>query len=439
MKIFINKIIMLLTISLFLGSCTDDEDLTVLNPNVAVNANLSQSEVVLEKANIGQEALTVSWDKPDYGYSAAASYQILFDLAGGDFSAAQVVSTGQELSKTFETEELNKILVGLGVEPGNATAIDVKVKSVLGSSTKISSDVSQLMATAYADALDLSSPWGIVGSAFNDWGGAGPDAPFYKVQGSPNVYVAYVNLMEGEWKIRKDNDWAVNYGDDGGDGSLELEGANIVQENAGSFKVVFDEAALTYTIESYTWGLVGDATTNGWDGPDMPLSYDPFTDTWRAQVKLNDGEFKVRLNNDWGTNYGDTGLDGTLDAGGDNIPVTFGYYEIIVNLNDLTYTLEKTDIYGVVGSGYNDWGATPDFPFTKDFGKEGVYHANNVTLLDGEIKFRTNNDWGTNYGDTGLDGILDLEGDNIPSTAGTYDITIDFSNPSVPTYTLTAK
>ena len=62
-----------------------------------------------------------------------------------------------------------------------------------------------------------------------------------------------------------------------------------------------------------------------------------------------------------------------------------------------------------------------------------------MTLLDGEIKFRVNNDWGVNYGDTGLDGILELEGDNIPSVAGIYDIMLDFSNPSVPTYTLTEK
>jgi len=436
MKKYINKIFVLLAISVFLGSC-EEQELTILNPNATTIATLSANDVVLEKANIGQDALTVTWTKPDFGYNAAASYQLLVDLAGGDFSTASVISTGQVLSYTFETEELNKILIGLGVEPDAATELQVKVKAILSSSTAISSDANTLIATAYADALDLSSPWGIVGSAYNDWG-ATPDAPFYKVQGSPNVYVAYVTLLDGEWKIRKDSSWDVNYGDDGLDGNLNEGGANI-PATAGTYKIVFDEAALTYTVEAYTWGLVGDATTNSWDGPDMPLTYDPFTDTWRAQVKLNDGEFKVRLNNDWGTNYGDDGLDGTLDPSGTNIPVTFGYYEIIVNLNDLTYTLEKTDIWGVVGSGYNDWGATPDFQFIPDYGVEGVYHANNIILLDGEIKFRTNSDWGLNYGDTGLDGILEEGGDNIPSTAGTYDITLDFSNPSVPTYTITAK
>ena len=437
MKTFMNKIFVLLAISVFLGSC-EDTDLTVLNPSVAVTATLSESEVVLETANLGQEALTVSWTVNDYGYSAAPNYQLLIDLAEGDFSAAKVISTGSGLSKTFETEELNKILIGLGVEPDTETAIAIKVKSILGSSTTISSATSPLMATAYADALDLSSPWGVVGSAYNNWG-ATPDAPFYQVQGSPNVYVAYVTLLDGEWKIRKDNAWDVNYGDDGADGTLEAGGANIVA-TAGTYKIVFDEAALTYTIEAYTWGIVGSAY-NDWGngGPDAALAYDPFTDTWRAQVKLEDGLFKIRLNNDWTTSYGDGDDEGSLDAGGTDIPVSSGYYEIIVDFNDLTYTLEETDVYGVVGSGYNDWGATPDFPFVKDFEKEGVYHAINVTLLDGHIKFRVNNDWATDYGDTGLDGILDLAGDNIPSTAGAFDITLDFSNPDEPVYTMTAR
>ena len=432
MKIFINKIFVLLAISVFVGSC-EEEDLTVLNPNVTITTTLSESEVVLDKNNPVSNALVVSWEVSDYGYSAAPSYQVTLSYA----DVSKVISTGQDLSKSFETIELNKILVELGIEPGVPASVKVTVSSILGSSTIIENEDNLFLATTYADALDLSSPWGIVGSAFNDWG-ATPDAPFYKVQGSPNVYVAYVTLLDGEWKIRKDNDWGVNFGDDGADGTLDPGGANMVA-TAGTYKVVFDESALTYTIEAYAWGLVGDATTNGWDGPDMPLSYDPYTDTWRAQVKLNDGEFKVRLNNDWGTNYGDDGADGTLDAGGTNIPVTFGYYEIIVNLNDLTYTLEKTELWGVVGSGYNDWGAFADFAFSKDFENEDVYYIKGITLLDGEIKFRTNNDWGKNFGDTGLDGILDDGGDNIPSTAGVYDIWMDLSNPSVPTYAITVQ
>ena len=143
---------------------------------------------------------------------------------------------------------------------------------------------------------------------------------------------------------------------------------------------------------------------------------------------------KVRFNNDWALNYGDTGADGTLEENGDNIAVTAGFYLVTINLNDLTYTTEAANLWGVVGSGYNDWGATPDATFTEI--NPGIWKAENVTLIDGEIKFRVNEDWAVNFGDTGADGTLDDGGDNIAVTAGTYDIFLDFNDS---TYTLITK
>jgi starch-binding outer membrane protein SusE/F len=170
--------------------------------------------------------------------------------------------------------------------------------------------------------------------------------------------------------------------------------------------------------------------------------YDSYSDTWRAVVTLKTGDMKIRQNNEWNVNYGDKTKDGILDTENDNnIPVTAGNYLVIVDFKDLSYTIEQTDIWGVVGSGYNDWGgAGPDAPFTPDFSTEGVYYIKSVTLIDGQIKFRKNNDWTVNYGDKTLDGILDTENDNnIPVTAGVYDIVLDFSNPDSPKYTMTKK
>ena len=48
----------------------------------------------------------------------------------------------------------------------------------------------------------------------------------------------------------------------------------------------------------------------------------------------------------------------SLDAdANNNIAVTEGHYLMTINLNDNSYTLEATDsVWGIVGSGYNDWG-----------------------------------------------------------------------------------
>jgi hypothetical protein len=58
-------------------------------------------------------------------------------------------------------------------------------------------------------------------------------------------------------------------------------------------------------------------------------------------------------------------------------------------------------------------------------------------LSVGGLKFRANNAWDINYGDTGADGILDLNGDNISITqAGNYLITLDLSSAGNYTYSL---
>jgi hypothetical protein len=448
MKVF-NKIMILLALTFIVGAC-EDEDLTVLNPNATTTVSLSSTDLVLDKNDVGMNVLTVNWTEPDYGFNAADSYNILFDLAGGDFTKPQVVSGGSDFSKSFTTEQLNKILLNLGAETGTATDVDVKVNAVLSSRVKLASNVTSMMVTPYADVLDLSTAWGVVGNATPNGWGTLPDTPFYKTD-EAGVYVAYITMIQaqdngadvqGYWKIRKDNAWDVNYGSDNADGTLQAGGSDIPVD-PGTYKIVFDENELTYTITKYAWGIVGSATPNEWNGPDMPLTYDPYSDTWRAVVTLVDGAIKIRQNNDWAVSYGDKNLDGILDQeDGNDIIVTAGNYEVIVDFNDLSYSLEETDIWGVVGSGYNDWGAAgPDAAFTPDYSKDGVFYLKGVTLLDGMIKFRTNNVWGNDYGDVApMDGILDKEGGNdIPSTAGVYDIILDFSNPDVPTYTITAK
>ena len=441
-KIFRNIAFFVGTLIL-MTSCEKDQLQAVLKSSASPVVSLSAPSVVLTKDAANNDVLTVSWQKPDFGYDAGPVYTILLDKKGGDFSKAFSYSTGTDLKKAFKGAELNSILLNLGLVAGTAADLDVKVQAKLSDKVVITSPLAGLKATAYLDKLDLSSPWGVVGSAYNDWG-AFADAPFYKT-GLADVFVSYVTLKDGEFKIRKNNDWGVNYGDDGANGTLEAGGANIVSK-AGTYKITFNASKLTVKVEKYSWGVVGSAFNDWGATPDGPLSYDPFSDQWRGVVVLKDGEYKIRQNNDWGVNYGDDGANGTLDAGGANIVAKKGTYLITVNLTENKITVEKiTNLWGVVGSGYNDWGATPDFPFapdygnfSKDFDTKGVWLAQNVTLKAGEIKFRANSDWGLNYGDDGANGTLEAGGANIAVKAGVYDISLDFSK-SAPTYKITKK
>lgn len=426
-----------------LWSCEKDEIRAVMNEGAGTNITLSAPTLVLSKDKADNQVLTISWAAPDFGYAAAPSYLLQIDKKGGDFSKGYSTSTGAELKKEFKGSELNALLLNLGLKPDEVHQLDVRVSIVLSSATSIISPVASLSATPYSSVLDLSSPWGVVGSAYNDWG-ATPDGPFYKTAQN-EVYVAYLTLKEGEIKFRKDSGWDVNYGDTGANGSLEAGGDNI-KVTAGTYKITLDLAKLTYKLEKYSWGIVGSAFNDWGATPDGLMTYDPYSDQWRTIITLKEGEMKFRLNSDWGVNYGDTGANGSLEDGGDNIKVAAGKYLVSMNVNEKTYTiLPVTNLWGIVGDATpNSWNG-PDVPmsldyskYTADFDTKGVWIAKGVVLNAGEIKFRANNDWGLNYGDTGANGSLESGGDNIKVAAGTYDIVLDFS-ASTPTYKLTKK
>ncbi len=433
----INQFLFLGLALLITWACEKEETKAILNASAAPVVSLSTKSVVLNKDNATQDALTISW-ATDYGFNASASNTIWIDKKGGNFSKGASITAGSDLKKTFKTSELNAILLGLGFNPGSAGDIDIKVTSSIGSSTVLTSTISTMNATAYLDKLDLSSPWGVVGSAtLNGWNG--PDLPFYKTDVA-NVFVAYVTLTDGEIKIRKDNKWDENYG--GSNGVLKAGGDNIVVK-AGTYKITFNLGALTYKIEKYSWGIVGSAYNNWGATPDAPLMYDPSVDLWTAVVTLLDGEFKIRKDNDWGVNYG--GSNGTLKEGGDNIVVKKGTYLVTVDFKTLKYTITKYAPWGIVGDATaTGWGDKPDQKFSYDLSTD-TWYLNGVVLKDGQIKFRLNDDWGVNYGSAGsvepdpiaASGALKDGGKNFGVKAGTWNFVLDVKDPNKATYKAT--
>ena len=439
MKKIINSLFALIIVSIGFTSCEDISDRVILNSDLEASTELIIQEttaLVLLEDNQDEIALNTNWAAPDFGFDAAPTYKLLVDLATGDFSNAVTLDVGDDLEKSFATLELNSIALGLGAEADAPSDLIVKLQGFVGGQLLINTSAKTVNVTPYSSILDLTTRWGVIGSAANDWG-APPDLPFFTTS-TAGILVAYVTLTDGEIKFREDSLWTNNYGDTGADGTLDAGGDNIAV-TAGSYKILMNLTNLTYTIETFSIGIIGSAYNDWGATPDFDLRYDSYSDQFRGIVKLEDGEMKFRTNNDWGTNYGDTGLDGVLDLAGDNIVTTAGRYIVTINLNDLSYSLEPiAHIWGIVGSAYNDWGATPDALFSRDWSQptDDIWILNNVTLLDGEYKFRSNEAWALNYGDDGADGTLDDGGANIIATAGTYSFVLDFSDPTNPTYTI---
>lgn len=160
-----------------------------------------------------------------------------------------------------------------------------------------------------------------------------------------NKYEGYIYFPadQKEFKITLGPNWDNNLGDDGANGSLEPNGANLSVPEAGFYKFNVDLTALTYTLLKTDWGLIGSATPDGWNS-DQDLTYDPATNAWSITLNLVAGEVKFRANNDWGLNYGDDGANALLEQGGANIVIpSAGTYLIKLFLDkpDHTYSIER--------------------------------------------------------------------------------------------------
>jgi hypothetical protein len=188
-------------------------------------------------------------------------------------------------------------------------------------------------------------------------------------------------------------------------------------------------------IKASEWGVVGSATPNGWNGPDIKM-WNSTDGNLVAYATLSAGEIKFRKNNDWGVNLG--GSNGTLSSGGSNIAVAAGTYKITINVSKNTYAIE-TYSWGIIGSGARGWGDNDDVAMTYE-GSTNSWVVKNIAL-DGEIKFRLNHSWGTNFGAdstdnpaAALEGDIKSGGNNIKVPAGTYNVSFSFDANNKGTY-----
>ncbi|GAA4927649.1 SusE domain-containing protein [Mucilaginibacter defluvii] len=144
----------------------------------------------------------------------------------------------------------------------------------------------------------------------------------------------------------------------------------------------------------------------------------------------NNYEFKITPAKSWATAYGDGG-GGSLSTSGGNLKVAGpGSYQITANLNALTYEIKKYS-WGIIGSATpTGWDSDTDMKYNNGTGVWSV----TLPLTVGEIKFRLNDDWGTNYGGAG--GVLNTNNDNNIKidAAGNYRVSIDIN---AKTYTIT--
>lgn len=238
-----------------------------------------------------------------------------------------------------------------------------------------------------------------------------------------------------------------NYGDEDLDGKAEEFGPNIVLAEDFTdayYKITFNDESRLYTMEVVRVPyptelfLVGGSTSADWN-PGNSINFVKLEDgrfEIYAWIKQSGGGFKFLQEKDWAGDWG-KGDDGKiLQEGEDNIEVgADGFYRIYVDFVEGTYNATEVS-FGIVGSAVGSWDNDIDMTYTG--GVNGYTWEVDVTLADGEFKFRANDAWDINLGKGDTDGTLKFNTGNIVSPGtGDYHVTMNLDPVAGYTYTVT--
>jgi starch-binding outer membrane protein SusE/F len=268
---------------------------------------------------------------------------------------------------------------------------------------------------------------GLIGSATP--GGWDIDTNMVQDAVDTSLWTLDITLIAGEAKFRANDAWDINWGNTDFPTGIGEDGGPNIPVFAGDYSITFNSGTGAYSFEvSSPIGIIGDATPGGWSD-DTNMYKDTLANGYFVILDLTEGEAKFRKDDAWDINWGSADFPtGTGTQDGDNIIVTpAGKYLITLDTMSGAYNFEPViefDSISIIGDA-TAGGWDTDTDLTQDSGDPDIWRAN-VTLVDGELKFRANHDWAIAWGGTDFPiGVGDLAGGNIPATAGDYQVTFN--------------
>lgn len=414
----------LLMLSVF-TSCEDNAIKAVLKENVSANEleTPSTTAFVLTLENKDETFTTISWGATDFGFKATVTYTLQADLAGNDFTNAVEFASTTGLDAELTVGEINDILLGMGLNPEEATDVQLRIKSVVnGNVEAVYSNTITVTLTAYATSFPPI--WGM-GAGLKGWG-PWPDNAVEWQSTEYKKYETVAYFINGEtFRWFAQLDWgpvSYNYpyftnvssvfvnGNDG-DSNLRVSGAS------GWYKVNIDLAAKTVaavSVEEPVMYMTG-AGIGGWDQPGTGASIKMTyikpgvfqTDasfvsgeTWRFFAQANWGPTSYNFPYFTGgvPDYFVNGADGDSNF---RVSGASGTKKVTVDINAKTVTLgdPPLPVLYMTGAGIGGWdkpGTGASIQMT--YKSPGVFEATAPFVNGGALRFFAQADWGpTSY------------------------------------------
>jgi hypothetical protein len=428
----------------------------------------SSADLTLLVANASNKAISFNWNASGYG-SNTINYALQMDTLGGTFANPQVVKYGTAVTSSITVNDLNSFAIAAGIMGGSTKTMSFRVVSYLGTTYATKMVTSNAVNIKVTTFTPVPPALYIVGGATD--GGWNNPVPLPSQQFTRINAVSYgivVNLKAGDSYLflPLNGDWGHKYGGTSATGGALLADGAVPGSNtpspatSGLYSIVVNFQTGTYTVTPFTntipdnLYIVGDATDGGWANP-VPTPSQQFTKidgaSYAAVVNLTAGKsyLLLPLNGDWGHKYGGTSAtggallaDGAVPGSNTPAPAVSGYYLIVVNFQNNTYTVTPylgpvpppTNLY-IVGDatagGWNNPVPTPSQQFTRisftDFQLTVALTAGKSHLF-----LPLNGDWGHKYGGTSATGGTILADGALPANtpapavSGNYLIDVNF-------------
>ena len=349
----------------------------------------------------------------------------------GEISGNSIQVDATELEKILCNENKTRASVASNIKVESKVTVNLASGDAVAINTV--GETTGKITTSPTPAIDENGYYMLGEVNGNDWDATNP---VWMTKMSDGVYQLkvttvkdknYFKFYEGS-KFESGNWNVINKGVMGceKDGSEDASGTiyytgdswgtpqTMVIAGKGTWIVTLDMNNLSYSVGKPILYMAGDA--NGWKQIDVLNSNDGVNFT--GYMYLNQNGFKFSTQPNWdGTNYG-ADFDTAPDAGNIVITEEAGFYQVDVDLSKKTYTLTPFTI-GIIGNATpKGWDGDTNMTYNPE---ERCWELKDVTLTDGEMKFRHTNDWNLSWGGE-LDNLTTQNGPNIVVAAGTYDI-----------------
>ncbi len=232
--------------------------------------------------------------------------------------------------------------------------------------------------------------------------------------------------VAGGVKFRQDASWSVNWGAaDFPAGTGTQDGSNIPVP-AGNYDVAFNSStgAYTFTPVVTNFDVIGfNGGFNSYGTPEALVSADG-VQYGKSDFYFNANGVKF-VNSTMSQTFGGTMFPmGAAVLNGPEIPLTAGFYNVGFDKSVPGYLFQQVPVSLIGDFSTPAFGVDVDMVST-DGGVNFTLNGFNIPT-DGNLKFRANASWATNWGGSGFPtGTATLGAGDLAVTAGTYDVTFN--------------